>query len=238
MKPELRLQCVIHMLDLQAAINNIQKSVLEIQNLDECKVSALLPLVVESYNLYTLEVLFIKKLVQGKNSLIHSYSLSDVDSMDILSHLIERFYEQYISLRKFYFDVSTIKYVSSIIAVPMLPKDPPTFSKPKEASPSPRLSRRQHREPPKPVAAAPPPAPRVQEFQPVHTPSFVPTPEQMQVVTRPNPTPPVVYNPPPVTTPAPAPQKVVVEKPKDFSDLVSENDNFVLIFKGCFCRFS
>jgi hypothetical protein len=146
--------------------------------------------------------------------------------MDILSHLIERFYEQYISLRKFYFDVSTIKYVSSIIAVPMLPKDPPTFSKPKEATPSPRVTRRT-REAPKPVVAAAPP-PR-QEFPVQTAPSFVPTPMQMQmvapVVVRTNPAPPVVYNPPPNPTPvaivpAVVPKKTVAEKPKDFSDLV------------------
>lgn len=42
--------------------------------------------------------------------------------MDVLSFLIERFYAQYINIRTFFHDSSNIKYVTSIIAVPMLPQ--------------------------------------------------------------------------------------------------------------------
>jgi hypothetical protein len=47
--------------------------------------------------------------------------------MDVFSYLTQRFYAQYIDLRTFYFGCSNIRYVTSIIAVPSLPQDPPKF---------------------------------------------------------------------------------------------------------------
>lgn len=48
--------------------------------------------------------------------------------MDLLQFLIERFYSQYITLREFYINAAAIRSVSSVIAVPSLPPDPPRFS--------------------------------------------------------------------------------------------------------------
>jgi hypothetical protein len=55
--------------------------------------------------------------------------------MDVFSYLTQRFYAQYIDLRSFYFGCSNIRYVTSIIAVPSLPQDPPKFEAPNDAMP-------------------------------------------------------------------------------------------------------
>ena len=45
--------------------------------------------------------------------------------MDVIQYLIERFYSQYIILRDFYINAAAIRSVTTIIAVPNLPTDPP-----------------------------------------------------------------------------------------------------------------
>ena len=45
--------------------------------------------------------------------------------MDVIQYLIERFYSQYIILRDFYVNAAAIRSVTTIIAVPNLPVDPP-----------------------------------------------------------------------------------------------------------------
>ena len=80
------------------------------------KLSALVPLVVESYNIYTLTVHFLKSLCDV------------VDSIDAINFLIEKFYGQYFMIRSFYDDCSNVSYVIALIQVPLLPPDPPQFS--------------------------------------------------------------------------------------------------------------
>eukprot|EP00027_Filamoeba_sp_ATCC50430_P004369 CAMPEP_0168548420 /NCGR_PEP_ID=MMETSP0413-20121227/4549_1 /TAXON_ID=136452 /ORGANISM="Filamoeba nolandi, Strain NC-AS-23-1" /LENGTH=999 /DNA_ID=CAMNT_0008578717 /DNA_START=91 /DNA_END=3090 /DNA_ORIENTATION=+ len=109
------LSVVNNMMELQTSIYQVHRGLMEQKDFSDCKVSCLIPLVLESYNLYTIETFLIRKLVD------------EVDSMDVLSVLIEQFYSQYIMLRTFYSEVNEMKAVSSIIAVPMLPKDPPVF---------------------------------------------------------------------------------------------------------------
>jgi len=123
-------QLVTHLLDLNEAVLRMQSATFNVRNpreLTECRVAALIPLVIEAYAIYTLTVYFLKKLPD----------LSD--NIDVLSFLIERFYTQYHQLKNFFFESSNIKFVSSIIAVPTLPKDPPQFisTKKKENKPAP-----------------------------------------------------------------------------------------------------
>mmetsp|Transcript_43163 Transcript_43163/g.60545 ORF Transcript_43163/g.60545 Transcript_43163/m.60545 type:complete len:937 (-) Transcript_43163:186-2996(-) len=130
------------------------------------KLSCLVPLVVESYNIYTLTVHFLKQLCEM------------VESIDVINFLIEQFYGQYFDLRSCYDDISNVSYVTRLITVPLLPPDPPQFfvnrapqSKPKEkkAKPVERQRKEQRPElsvreleqtiqqapPPKPVASSP-----------------------------------------------------------------------------------
>jgi hypothetical protein len=115
---------VTHMLDLQQSIHKIQKAIYAQNAVDDMKASAFIPIILESYSLYTLETHLIKKLVQSNQFFQLRLKISDVDDMEVLGFLIEKFYAQYIDLRQFYFDTSNIKSVTSIIAVPTLPKVP------------------------------------------------------------------------------------------------------------------
>jgi hypothetical protein len=104
-----------HLLDLQKSVLDFQKSVFQEPALTDCKVSAFIPLVIESYAIYTLSVWLLKRIAERTADL------------SLFSFLTERFYQQYPEIRKFYQDCSNIKYVISIIAVPSLPADPPQF---------------------------------------------------------------------------------------------------------------
>ncbi len=73
------LQAVNLMIDLQQSIYRVHRKVFEQKEVNEFLASALIPLVVESYNLYTLETYFIRKLVEGIHS-IHLYiSINEYD---------------------------------------------------------------------------------------------------------------------------------------------------------------
>lgn len=80
------------------------------------KLCALVPLVVESYNIYTLTVHFLKGLCEV------------VDTIDQINFLIENFYGQYFRIRSFYDDCSNVSFVIALIQVPLLPPDPPQFA--------------------------------------------------------------------------------------------------------------
>lgn len=61
---------VTHMLDLQQCIYKLQRAILDVKVVDDCRAAALIPLVVESYNLYMLETYLIRKLVEGGGFLL------------------------------------------------------------------------------------------------------------------------------------------------------------------------
>lgn len=119
--------------------------------------------------------------------------------MDVLAYSIERFYSQYIVLRSFYTDVSNLRSISSIIAVPTLPKDPPSFqSKKKIPTSQPKApAKPKHQSIPQfqSVPVQPPPQP-VQPIQP-----------QPQLQTNPflNFSSVPTFNPTPTFVPAPTP---------------------------------
>eukprot|EP01099_Mayorella_cantabrigiensis_P005085 TRINITY_DN397_c0_g1_i5.p1 TRINITY_DN397_c0_g1~~TRINITY_DN397_c0_g1_i5.p1 ORF type:complete len:846 (-),score=275.51 TRINITY_DN397_c0_g1_i5:860-3025(-) len=110
------LQLATHLLDLQDAILKMQASVFAAKEKSELKFACLIPLVLESFAAYRLSTWLLKKVVDG------------LDSVDVFSFLTEKFYSQFISLRSFYFEASNVRYVSSVIAVPTLPQDPPKFT--------------------------------------------------------------------------------------------------------------
>lgn len=74
----------------------------------------MIPLVIESYNIYTLTVHLMKQLAKNKDD-------------DVFLYSVERFNTLYQDLRQFYFTCSNIKYITQIIAVPILSDIPPSF---------------------------------------------------------------------------------------------------------------
>mmetsp|Transcript_32072 Transcript_32072/g.80501 ORF Transcript_32072/g.80501 Transcript_32072/m.80501 type:complete len:1003 (-) Transcript_32072:44-3052(-) len=127
-----KLELISHMLDYQQSLLAMQSSVFQFhgEQLTEAKVSALVPLVVESWGVYTLVVHFLKDLCKV------------ISDPDLIQYLIQRFYQQYPKLRNFYDDAGHVKYVTSMITVPVLPGDPPEFRlrdrRPRQTAPKPR----------------------------------------------------------------------------------------------------
>eukprot|EP01097_Dermamoeba_algensis_P003660 TRINITY_DN2516_c0_g1_i1.p1 TRINITY_DN2516_c0_g1~~TRINITY_DN2516_c0_g1_i1.p1 ORF type:complete len:912 (-),score=271.02 TRINITY_DN2516_c0_g1_i1:165-2900(-) len=110
------LEISAHFLELQDAILQMQSVIFQSGPMTELKGACIVRLVTESYNIYSILTFLLKKLAET------------VDSLDVFSYSIQRYLDQYNALRTFYFEARNVKYVSSIIMVPMLSKDPPRFS--------------------------------------------------------------------------------------------------------------
>ncbi|GAA5858574.1 hypothetical protein JCM5353_007692 [Sporobolomyces roseus] len=108
---------------------------------NECRISALVPQVKESYGIYRFIISMLRAMYRR------------TDSMDALEPLKERYDHQHFSLRKFYYECSNLKYLTGLINVPKLPTDPPSLISNDDETPD--LPRRPQTAKP----AAPPPAP-------------------------------------------------------------------------------
>jgi len=64
-----------HLLDLQKSVLDFQKTVFQEPALNDCKVSAFIPLVIESYAIYTLTVWLLKRIAERKYYLSQSILL-------------------------------------------------------------------------------------------------------------------------------------------------------------------
>jgi len=165
------------LLDLQGQILDVKNQILRNVGAQvlPAKLAALIPLVVESYNIYTLSVGFLHNLCE------------QLDDLEPVQFLLERFYGQYFDIRSFYDDCHNIAFVIAIITVPLLPPEPPQFAAARRrVVPKPKA---------KPKAKPKPkPQPVVQE----------PTVEQMSMlIQQQTPAP----RPAPVVHPTPAPQQ-------------------------------
>lgn len=114
----------------------------------ECKISALVPLVQESYGIY--------KFATSMLRAMHS-SLGDDEA---LSPLRGRYDAQHYRLVKFYYECSNLRYLTSLITIPKLPQDPPNLLSEDESAPA--LPARPRGEVTKPKS----PPPRVREADP------------------------------------------------------------------------
>eukprot|EP00026_Physarum_polycephalum_P001759 Phypoly_transcript_01761.p1 GENE.Phypoly_transcript_01761~~Phypoly_transcript_01761.p1 ORF type:complete len:997 (+),score=299.16 Phypoly_transcript_01761:86-3076(+) len=206
------MELVSHIMDLQDSVFKLERAIVEPRNVTDCKAGALIPLVMESYAIYTMLTFFLQKMVEK------------VESMDVIQYLIERFYSQYIILRDFYINAAAIRSVTTIIAVPNLPTDPPQFIIPANRKPRQPKSRKggtptmPRREPPPPQPAPVNPFLLENQWQPF---AAAPPPQPAPVVINPFPT-----NFAPQFPPQPSAQWVTFDnndsKPSDpFSELVS-----------------
>ena len=90
-----------------------------------CVSSTIIPLVYDSYSLYALIVHMLTKF--------HEMEELEEELEGLLNDAKKRFYSLYETLRKFYESASTIKYVTTLCVVPVLPEEPPQFGgKPKK----------------------------------------------------------------------------------------------------------
>ncbi|KAF4635611.1 hypothetical protein G7Y89_g2482 [Cudoniella acicularis] len=114
---------------------------------NECRISALVPLVQESYGIYK----FITSMLRA----MHTTTGDD----DALEPLRSRYDAQHYRLVKFYYECSNLRYLTSLITVPKLPQDPPSLLAEDESAP--QLPQRPRQEIEKQIT--PPPAPKAEE---------------------------------------------------------------------------
>ncbi|KAL8972214.1 MAG: hypothetical protein Q9183_000672 [Haloplaca sp. 2 TL-2023] len=115
---------------------------------NECRISALVPLVQESYGIYK----FITSMLRA----MHTTTGDD----DALSPLRGRYDTQHYRLLKFYYECSNLRYLTSLITVPKLPQEPPSLLSEEDDS-RPALPRRPAKdlEPKEEPASTPTPPP-------------------------------------------------------------------------------
>ncbi|CAD6498912.1 BgTH12-04568 [Blumeria graminis f. sp. triticale] len=90
---------------------------------NECRISALVPLVQESYGIYK----FITSMLRA----MHTTTGDD----EALEPLRVQYDAQHYRLVKFYYECSNLRYLTSLITVPTLPQEPPNLLSEEESAP-------------------------------------------------------------------------------------------------------
>ncbi|GEQ66898.1 hypothetical protein JCM33374_g561 [Metschnikowia sp. JCM 33374] len=111
-------ESILQLMDLQDLINDLQKHIFATVHQSPnnlCKVSALVPLISESYGVYKFLVSMLRAMFQ---------QLGDDDA---LSALFDRFNSQHFVLREFYTDCQSIKFLTSLITIPRIAASVPNL---------------------------------------------------------------------------------------------------------------
>ncbi|KAJ7110008.1 ANTH domain-containing protein [Mycena epipterygia] len=134
-------ETISDLMGLQDQIESFQKMVFSHFNHssnNEARISALVPLVKESWGIYRFITSMMRAMFRRTND------------ADALEPLRQRYTSQHHSLRKFYYECSNLKYLTGLINVPKLAQEPPNLL---DTGDAPDL-------PPRPkTTTSPPPAP-------------------------------------------------------------------------------
>lgn len=92
---------------------------------NECRISALVPLVKESWGIYRFITSMLRAMHRSKDSvvtivLMKLITCPGTNDHDALEPLRQRFNSQHHNLRKFYYECSNLKYLTGLINVPKL----------------------------------------------------------------------------------------------------------------------
>ncbi|KAJ7070840.1 ANTH domain-containing protein [Mycena amicta] len=131
-------ETISDLMSLQDLIESFQKMVFSHFNHssnNECRISALVPLVKESWGIYRFITSMMRAMFRRTND------------AEALEPLRQRYTAQHYNLRKFYYECSNLKYLTGLINVPKLAQEPPNLL---DASDVPEL-------PPRPKTTASPP---------------------------------------------------------------------------------
>ncbi|EAU92767.1 cytoskeleton assembly control protein [Coprinopsis cinerea okayama7 len=112
-------ETISDLMNLQDQIDSFQKLVFShfrYSTNNECRISALVPLVKESWGIYR----FIISMLRAMHR-----RATDVEALEPLR---ERFVQQHYNLRKFYYECSNLKYLTGLINVPKLGAEPPNLT--------------------------------------------------------------------------------------------------------------
>ncbi|BFZ58646.1 sla2 Src-like adaptor 2 [Savitreella phatthalungensis] len=113
--PNEGFEVIMALMDLQDQIDSLQKLVFSSfrkSSSNECKISALVPLVHESYGIYKFITSMLRALYQA-------------GADDAVEPLKDRYTSQHHRLVKFYYECSNLRYLTNLIAIPKLPQEPP-----------------------------------------------------------------------------------------------------------------
>ena len=137
-------ETITDLMSLQDQIDGFQKLIFAhfrgaLNN--ECRISALVPLVHESYGIYK----FITSMLRAMHT-----ALGDDEALE---HLRSRYNTQHYRLVHFYHECSSLRYLTSLITIPRLPQDPPNVMSEDEEKPD--LPKRPTREVSPPRQATP-----------------------------------------------------------------------------------
>ncbi|KAF8167675.1 cytoskeleton assembly control protein [Crassisporium funariophilum] len=111
-------ETISDLMGLQDQIESFQKTIFShfrhsVEN--ECRISALVPLVKESWGIYRFITSMLRAMYRRTND------------TDALEPLRERYTSQHYSLRKFYYECSNLKFLTQLINVPKLGHEPPNL---------------------------------------------------------------------------------------------------------------
>lgn len=136
-------ETISNLMSLQDRIEQFQKLIFShfrSGGNNECRISALVPLVQESYGIYK----FITSMLRA----MHTTTGDD----EALEPLRVQYDAQHYRLVKFYYECSNLRYLTSLITVPSLPQEPPNLFSEDELAP--RLPQRpKHENEKKPTAS-------------------------------------------------------------------------------------
>ncbi|PFH57501.1 hypothetical protein XA68_14998 [Ophiocordyceps unilateralis] len=111
-------ETITDLMVLQDKIEQFQKLIFShFRNVgnNECRISALVPLVQESYGIYK----FITSMLRAMYQMT-----GDEEALDPLR---QRYDAQHYRLVKFYYECSNLRYLTSLITIPKLPQEPPNL---------------------------------------------------------------------------------------------------------------
>ncbi|CAK9442177.1 uncharacterized protein LODBEIA_P59200 [Lodderomyces beijingensis] len=123
-------ESILQLLDLQDSINDLQKLIfatIHSSHNSLCKVSALVPLISESYGIYKFCISMLRAMYQ------------QLGADEVLTDLFDRFESQHFMLRDFYTDCHSIKFLASLITIPRLPNSSPDLMKIEDSQPMPTI---------------------------------------------------------------------------------------------------
>lgn len=111
-------QTIERLMELAERVDRFQRTVfINVRPMaqNECRIASLVPLVEESYGIY--------KFITSMLSAMHLC----VESADPLVPLVERYNGQFWALKKFYGECEMLRYLTSLVEIPKLPEQPPSF---------------------------------------------------------------------------------------------------------------
>ncbi|KAF9432095.1 sla2 Src-like adaptor 2, partial [Entomortierella beljakovae] len=139
-------ETISDLMNLQDQIDQFQKLIFanfRPSSNNECRISALVPLVQESYAIYQFATSMLRAMHKRTN---------DPEGLILLR---QRYNAQHYALLKFYYECSNLKYLTSLITVPKLIQDPPNLI----GGDSPPMLPNRRVVTPKPVQDSPPSSP-------------------------------------------------------------------------------